>query len=259
LPPKNTPTARNGNQTAPIWLAPDPVSARRAPGTIQMLGIVVLIRHGETSWTVTGQHTGRTDLPLTPNGRLRAAGLHRSLGGLRLEHVFTSPLQRARQTCELAALAFPATVDPDLEEWDYGDYESLKTAEICVRRPGWNVFEDGCPGGESVEQVSARADRMLDGLRRLKGNIALFSHGQFLRVVASRWIGRPVAEGQHLALDTASISILGFEHHNGRVPALCLWNSASDTAKALAAPRVDEEPSTPAGGLSESLSAKMIR
>jgi probable phosphoglycerate mutase len=222
-----------------------------------MLDLVVLIRHGETSWTLTGQHTGRTDLPLTPNGRLQAAGLHRSLAGLRIEHIFTSPLQRARETCELAGLAIRPTINPDLDEWDYGDYESLKTAEICVRRPGWNVFEDGCPGGESVEQVSSRADQVLDGLRRLNGNIALFSHGQFLRVVASRWIGRSAAEGQHLALDTASISILGFEHHNGRVPALCLWNGASNTAKALAAPQIDEQPSAPAGGLPESLSAKM--
>jgi probable phosphoglycerate mutase len=197
--------------------------------------MIVLIRHGETRWSLSGQHTGRTDLPLTAQGRLRAARLHDYLRAVRFDHVLTSPLQRARQTCELAGLPMAPTVESDLQEWDYGDYEGLKTAEICLRRPGWNAFEDGCPGGESVEQVAARADRLLASLLPMKGNIALFSHGQFLRVVALRWMGLPVSGGEHLALDPASISILGFERHLVSVRALCRWNSTADPALVLPA------------------------
>ena len=194
---------------------------------------IVLIRHGETLWTLTGQHTGRTDLPLTENGESRASRLRTLLQGARFDHVFASPLKRARRTCELAGFGSVAQIEPDLQEWDYGDYEGRTTPEICLGQPGWNVFLDGCPGGESVAQVSRRADRLLAGLGRLNGNIALFSHGQFLRVVAVRWIGLPASEGQHLALDTASISMLGFESHNASIPAICLWNSASDAASGL--------------------------
>jgi broad specificity phosphatase PhoE len=191
---------------------------------------IILVRHGETLWSLTGQHTGRTDLALTENGEARASRLRPLLQKMRFEHVLTSPLRRARRTCELAGLGSAARIEPDLREWDYGDYEGLTTREICASRPGWNVFQDGCPGGESVAQVSQRADRLLAGLSRLGGNVALFSHGQFLRAVAARWVGLAVSEGQHLALDTASVSILGFEQHNGSIPAICVWNSGSDTA-----------------------------
>ena len=201
-----------------------------------MVTQITLIRHGETAWSITGQHTGRTDLPLTENGEHRALRLVELLRGAGFDHVLSSPLWRARRTCEIAGLGSIARTEPDLEEWDYGDFEGMTTAEICRYRTGWNVFKDGCPGGESVEQVSRRADRLLEGIRRLNGSVALFSHGQFLRVVAVRWIGLSVLEGKHLALDTASVSVLGYELHNGKIPAICLWNSGSDTASRLSTP-----------------------
>jgi probable phosphoglycerate mutase len=192
-----------------------------------MAARIFLIRHGETQWSLTGQHTGRTDLPLTENGERRASGLREPLGRIKFTRVLTSPLQRARRTCELAGLGAVARVDLDLQEWDYGDYEGRTTTAICAQNPGWNVFKDGCPQGESVEQILRRADRVIAGLRSMEGTAALFSHGQFLRALATRWIGLAVLEGQHLALDTASVSILGFERHAGEVPAICLWNAAS--------------------------------
>jgi probable phosphoglycerate mutase len=201
-----------------------------------MVAQIFLIRHGETSWSLTGQHTGRTDLPLTENGEHRASYLRGLLSGTKFTHVLTSPLQRARRTCELAGFGPVARVEPDLHEWDYGDYEGRTTADIRAQRPGWNVFQDGCPQGESVEQISQRADRVLAGLRPMDGTVALFSHGQFLRALAVRWIGLPVREGQHFALDTASISILGYEHHNGDIPAISLWNSGSNATFTLSAP-----------------------
>lgn len=189
-----------------------------------------LVRHGETLWSLTGQHTGRTDLALTANGEARASRLRAQFQGIKFERVLSSPLKRARRTCELAGLGSSAQMEPDLQEWDYGEYEGLTTQEILAKRPGWNVFQDGCPGGESVAQASQRADRLLAGLDRLSGSVALFSHGQFLRAVAARWVGLAVPEGQHLALDTASVSILGFEQHGGSIPAICLWNSGPDSA-----------------------------
>lgn len=200
-----------------------------------MAAKVFLIRHGETRWSLTGQHTGRTDLSLTRNGELRASHLRGRLQGVKFDRVFTSPLKRAHRTCELAGLGAAAILEPDLEEWDYGDFEGRTTKDICAQWPAWNVFQDGCPGGESVAQVCLRADRILAGIRRMDGNVAVFSHGQFLRVLAVRWIGQPVRQGQHYALDTASISVLGFEHHNGSVPAICLWNSGSDSVAELSA------------------------
>jgi broad specificity phosphatase PhoE len=201
-----------------------------------MVAQIYLIRHGETSWSLTGQHTGRTDLPLTENGERRAAQLRGLLQAIRFTHVLTSPLQRARRTCELAGFGPVAQVEPDLHEWDYGDYEGRTTAEIRAQRPGWNAFQDGCPQGESVEQISDRADRVLARLRPMDGTIALFSHGQFLRALAVRWIGLPVREGQRFALDTASTSILGYEHHNGDIPAVSLWNAGSSGTFTLSAP-----------------------
>jgi probable phosphoglycerate mutase len=184
-----------------------------------------LFRHGETAWSLTGQHTGRTDLPLTAEGERRAGRLRARLESIPFARVLTSPRLRARQTCELAGCGAAAQVEADLQEWDYGDYEGLTTPQILLREPGWEVFLDGCPHGESVAQVCARADRVLAALRSADGPVALFSHGQFLRALAVRWIGLPVRAARHFALDTASVSVLGFEQHNGPVPAVCLWNS----------------------------------
>jgi broad specificity phosphatase PhoE len=201
-----------------------------------MVTQIYLIRHGETSWSLTGQHTGRTDLPLTGNGERIATHLRGLLQPIKFTHVLTSPLQRARRTCELAGFGAVARVEPDLHEWDYGDYEGRTTADIRAQRPGWNIFQDGCPQGESVGQISERADRVLAILRPMDGTVALFSHGQFLRALAVRWIGLPVQKGQHFALDTASISILGYEHHNGDIPAISLWNAGPNAIFTLPAP-----------------------
>jgi probable phosphoglycerate mutase len=185
---------------------------------------VYLLRHGETAWSLTGQHTGRTDLPLTANGERQASRLRAALQGVRFAHVLTSPLQRARRTCELAGLGVVTRAEPDLMEWDYGDYEGETTAAIHRLRPGWDIFRDGCPNGESPATVGERADRIAGVLRALDGIVAVFSHGQFLRVLAMRWIGLSVGEGRHFALDTASISILGYEHDTD--PAITLWNAS---------------------------------
>ena len=194
-----------------------------------MVTQIYLLRHGETAWSLTGQHTGRTDLPLTTHGEKRAAQLRERLRGVNIAHVLTSPLQRARRTCELAGLGGTACTEPDLREWDYGDYEGETTAAIQARRPGWEIFHDGCPNGESTQVVGERADRIVRSLRAMDGIAAVFSHGHFLRVLAMRWIGLPVAEGRHFALDTAAISILGFEHAAGKVAAIAMWNVGDDT------------------------------
>jgi broad specificity phosphatase PhoE len=188
---------------------------------------IFLVRHGETEWSLTGQHTGRTDLPLTANGENRAAQLRERLQGIQFGTVLTSPLQRARRTCELAGFGAKARLEPDLQEWDYGDYEGKTTAEIRRQHPGWNVFLDGCPGGESVEQISRRADRVVAGLRAAEGTVALFSHGHMLRVLAVRWIGLPVEAGRYFPLETASISILGYEHNDPDAPVITLWNAGA--------------------------------
>lgn len=188
---------------------------------------IYLLRHGETAWSLTGQHTGRTDLPLTASGEKRAAQLGDRLRGVNFAQVLTSPLQRARHTGELAGLGGAARLAPDLREWDYGDYEGRTSAEIHAQRPGWNVFQDGCPHGESVEQISLRADRMVGTLRALDGAVAVFSHGHFLCALAVRWLGLPVSDGRHFTLNTASLSILGYEHSGGEPPAVTLWNSGN--------------------------------
>ncbi len=186
---------------------------------------IVLIRHGETEWSLTGRHTGRTDAPLTANGERRAAQFRGVLQNFKFTQVLTSPLQRARRTCELAGFGAVARVEPALQEWDYGNYEGRTSVDIRAQQPGWNLFDDGSLGGESVEQISQRADRVLAGLRPMDGTILLFSHGHFLRALAVRWIGRPVQEGRHFVLDTASLSILGYEHRNDETPAISLWNA----------------------------------
>lgn len=183
---------------------------------------VFLIRHGETAWSLSGQHTGRTDIALTEHGEQAARQLGTRLQSVPFAHVFTSPLLRARQTCSLAQLAPPAELEPALTEWDYGDDEGKTTQEIQVLRPSWNLFRDGCPNGETPAQVAHRADALIALLRLLDGPIALFSHGHFGRVLAARWIGLPVAQAQHFLLSTASLSTLAYEHDQ---PVIALWNA----------------------------------
>lgn len=185
-----------------------------------------LMRHGETEWSLSGKHTGRADIPLTANGEDQARELGDRIRAFTFSHVLTSPLQRAMRTCELAGLSQRAQVDSDLVEWDNGEYESLTGDEISAVRPGWNLFRDGCPIGEMPAQISARADRLIHGLRKLDGNVALFSHGHLGRVLAARWIGLSVENGKHMLLNTASLSILCYEHNRPEQPAIALWNSA---------------------------------
>lgn len=198
-----------------------------------MLSRLYLVRHGETAWSLSGQHTGRTDIPLTEQGEQDARKLAKRLRLVRFSHVFTSPMQRARRTCELAGLA--AEIEPDLAEWDYGDYEGQRPTDIRKGRPGWNVFRDGCPGGESPAQISERADRLIARLRALQGDIAIFSHGHFGRVVAARWIELRVRRAQHFLLKPASLSILGYEHNLAEMPAIVLWNAVSNEGTAALA------------------------
>ena len=185
---------------------------------------VFLVRHGETDWSLTGRHTSRTDPPLTERGEQNARRLADALRGDRFSRVYTSPRQRARRTCELAGLGTRAEIEPDLVEWDYGDYEGQRSAEILATRPGWDLFRDGCPGGEAPGQVSARADRFIARLRALDGCIALFTHGHFGRVLGVRWIGLPVTAARHFLLGTASFSVLGHEHDPAGPPAIVRWN-----------------------------------
>jgi len=187
------------------------------------LPVIHLARHGETAWSRSGQHTGRTDLPLTERGERNACALGERLRGLDFAKVFTSPLQRAVRTCELAGFGAVAEIDPDLVEWDYGQYEGRRTAEIHAERPEWQLFRDGCPGGESPNQVGARADRLVGRVRAIKGDVLVFSSGHILRVLAARWLGLDAAGGRYLLLSTASLSALGYEH-NLTEPAIRLWN-----------------------------------
>ena len=191
----------------------------------EALPIIYLARHGETAWSLTGQHTGLTDLPLTERGERNASRLQQRLKGLTFAKVFTSPLQRARRTCELAGFGTVAEIDRDLLEWDYGQYEGRRTAEIRAERPDWQLFRDGCPGGESVPTVGARADRVIARLRPLRGDVLLFSSGHFLRVLGARWLGLPPSGGGLLMLSTASLSKLGYEHAKID-PVIRLWNDA---------------------------------
>lgn len=184
---------------------------------------VYLARHGETAWTVTGQHTGRTDLPLTKRGEYIAQQLQQRLSGLRFAKVLTSPMQRAMRTCELAGFGSVAVVDGDLDEWDYGEYEGRLTADILAENPEWQLFRDGCPGGESPQQVAERADRVVEHARAAAGDVLLFSSGHFLRMLAARWAGIESVHARSLMLDTASLSVLSYEHSLSQ-PAIQLWN-----------------------------------
>ncbi|MBA3897862.1 MAG: histidine phosphatase family protein [Sphingomonadaceae bacterium] len=189
-----------------------------------ILPTVYLVRHGETEWSRDGRHTGTTDLPLTAAGEVMAHALKAWFADVSFALVMTSPMRRARETCELAGLAGHAGVSADLSEWDYGDYEGRSSDDIRTEIPTWNVFRDGCPGGETPAEVSQRADRLIDRLLAVEGNIALFSHGQFSCALAARWIGLAIVEGQHFALDVGSVSILGSKPAHPLLPVICQWN-----------------------------------
>ena len=195
----------------------------------QMLPTIYLARHGETAWSLSGQHTGLTDLALTERGERNARQLGNRLSGLAFAKVFTSPLQRAVRTAELAGFTAVAEVDRDLLEWNYGDYEGRRTTEIHVERPDWQLFRDGCPGGESPSQVGARADRVVRRIRALEGDVLVFSSGHFLRVLAARWLALEPAAGRFLLLSTASVSALSYEH-NLSEPVIRLWNDTRHVA-----------------------------
>lgn len=183
---------------------------------------IYLARHGETEWSKSGRHTGRTDVPLTPHGEADAGRLRDRFAPCEFARVFTSPLSRAARTCELAGLT--GEPDPDLMEWDYGEYEGKTTAEIRAGRPGWELFRDGVPGGESIHDITGRADRVVARLKTLTGTVVVFSHGHFLRVLTARWVGQPVTFARSLLLSTASVSALGFDHGKLDEPAIALWN-----------------------------------
>lgn len=186
---------------------------------------IYLIRHGQTEWSLSGQHTGQTDLPLTPEGEIQASRLAPILSKVQFSAVFTSPLKRARRTCELAGLARHSQIDPDLAEWNYGDYEGFTTEEILKESSDWNLFANGTPNGESPIEVSERCDRLIERVSLLSGNIALFSHGHFFSALAARWIGLPILLGEHLELSTSSISTLGFSAHHPETRVISGWNA----------------------------------
>jgi len=191
----------------------------------EALPIVYLARHGETAWSLSGQHTGLTDLPLTERGEGNAVRLGQRLHGLTFQKVFTSPLQRAMRTCELAGFGAVAEIDRNLLEWNYGQYEGLTSAEVHAKKPDWQLFRDGCPGGESPADVAARADLVINRLRAIKGKVLLFSSGHFLRMLAGRWLGLEPAAGRLFLLSTASLSAVGYEH-NLSEPVIRFWNDA---------------------------------
>jgi broad specificity phosphatase PhoE len=190
---------------------------------------IYLIRHGETEWALSRKHTGHTDIALSPQGEHGALQLTAPLHAVKFNHVFSSPLQRAQKTAELAGFTTGVSIESDLIELNYGEYEGRTTSDIRKTRSNWNLFRDGCPGGESPDQIAMRADRLIAKLRALEGNIALFSHGHFGRVLAARWIGMPGQTGQYLFLSTASISILGFDHNSTAEPVIELWNKVADS------------------------------
>jgi broad specificity phosphatase PhoE len=211
-PPDGTASPRGRASVVPATEEERAVRLRRA----------ILVRHGETEWSVSGQHTGSTDIPLTENGRDVARRLAPLMADARFALVLTSPLGRARETCTLAGLGERAEVDADLMEWNYGEYEGLTTKQIDAKAPGWMLFRDGCPGGESPAAVRARVDRVIARIRRVDGDVALFAHGHVFRVFAARWLGLPAAAGSGFLLDTATVSVLS--HYHG-IPAIKRWNA----------------------------------
>ena len=196
-----------------------------------ILPCVWLVRHGETAWTITGQRTGRSDIHLTARGEDEARTLAVPLRRMQYSDVLTSSLQRAKRTCELAGFGDVARVDADLLEWDYGDYEGRRTSEIRAERPGWDLFADGCPNGESVADIEARADRLIARLRLCTGDVLLFAHRDIFRVVAARWLDLPAREGRRFYLDTGALSILGYDH-TVEEPVIRLWNGVPGTGLA---------------------------
>jgi probable phosphoglycerate mutase len=199
--------------------------------------MLCLIRHGETAWSLSGQHTGVTEIALTARGEAESRALAPRLRALAITQVLVSPRLRARQTCELAGLGAASRIEPELAEWDYGDYEGLSSAEIRRTRPDWNIWQHGCPGGESPADISVRADRLIARLCTMQGKLALFTHGQFGAALAVRWIGLAVGTGQHFALHTASVSLLGIDPRHADRHIIELWNEGRSVASAPAAER----------------------
>jgi len=191
----------------------------------QPLPTLCLVRHGETAWTISGQHTGRSDIPLTEHGERSARQLESRLRESRFVQALTSPLQRARRTAELAGFADVAVSDPDLMEWDYGPYDGRRTAEIRVERPGWKLFADGCPGGETVDEVGTRADRVIGRVRACGGDVVVFAHRDILRVLIARWVGLTPRDGRCFDLAPASLSLLSY-HHDLDTPIIRRLNDA---------------------------------
>jgi broad specificity phosphatase PhoE len=196
----------------------------------EKLPSIYLARHGQTAWSLTGQHTGLTDLPLTERGEQEARDLGKRLAAFTFAKVFTSPLQRAARTCEIAGFGTVAETDADLVEWNYGKYDGLRTPEIHAEAPNWNLFRDGCPGGEMPAQVGTRADRVLARVRAVEGDVLIISSGHFLRVLAARYLGLDPAGGKYFTLSTASVSVLGFENRISQ-PVIWLWNDTSHVSK----------------------------
>ena len=195
----------------------------------ETLPSVYLVRHGETAWSLSGRHTGFTDVPLTERGEANARSLGDRLRGLVFNLVLTSPLQRAKRTCQLAGFGDAAVQDDDLIEWNYGSYEGRRTAEIQQERPGWQLFRDGCPGGESPADTGSRADRVIARIRAASGNVLVFSSGHILRVLGARWLGLPAGGGRYFLLGTASVSTLGYEHDKSE-PVFKQWNNTRGSA-----------------------------
>ena len=186
---------------------------------------VTYFRHGETAWSLSGQHTGTTDIPLTPHGEEQARALRPRVAATRFVRVLSSPRLRARETCRLAGASERPEIEPDAAEWDYGDYEGRRTVDIRAERPGWTIFRDGCPNGESPADIAARADRVIARLRTMEGDVALFSHGHFGLVFAARWIGLDVAQARHFKMDPACASLLRFNPAEPEAADIALWNA----------------------------------
>ena len=218
---------------------------------------IYIMRHGETEWSLSGQYTGRAEIPLTRRGEDEARDLGRWLRGVSFTHAVTSPRRRAQRTFELAALGPDAELDVDLAEWDYGEYEGRRPADILSSRPGWRLFCDGAPHGETPAEVSLRADRVLARLRRLEGNIAVFTHGHIGRALAVRWIGLPVAQAQHFPLGTSSLGVLGEDPHHGGLPVIERWNDRMPTVKYSPSPTPDV-PNAPSGAREPGLTPSTI-
>jgi broad specificity phosphatase PhoE len=207
---------------------------------MEKLPVIYIARHGNTAWTHSGQHTGLTDLPLTPDGERNAVRLGERLKGMSFAKVFTSTLQRASRTCELAGFGTCAETDPDLVEWDYGKYEGLTSAQILQSNPSWDLFRDGAPSGESPAQIGERADRVIERIRRVADDVLLFSSGHFIRVLTARWLGlTPGAGGRYFLLNPASLSAVGYEHNLSR-PVIQLWNDDHHVERTAPIARPDQ-------------------